>query len=65
MSRADLVSVQCRVEVQVVKQSDGSVLTSDAETTISIDLAEQIAAKSGLQEAARKLVERMIPKLTI
>ncbi|GAA5507285.1 hypothetical protein Rcae01_02740 [Novipirellula caenicola] len=63
MSRADLVSVQCRVEVQVIKQSDGTVLTSDAETTLSIDLAEQIAAKSGLQEAARKLVKRLIPKL--
>ncbi|MEZ5944960.1 MAG: CsgG/HfaB family protein [Planctomycetaceae bacterium] len=61
--RGDFVSVKCRVEMQVIGQSDGSVITSDAETTVSVDLAEQVAAKSGLQEASRKLVGRLIPKL--
>jgi len=62
-SHSDLVSVKCRVELQVTLQADGRVLTSDAETTIGIDLAEQIAAKAGLQEAARKLVERLLSKV--
>ena len=59
----DIASVKCRVEIQVSHQENGSVVTSDHETTIGIDLAEQIAAKSGLQEAARNLIERILPKL--
>ena len=62
-THANLVSIQCRVELQVIAQADGNVLTSDAATTIAVDLAEQIAAKSGLQAAARKLIERILPKL--
>jgi hypothetical protein len=54
-THADLVSIQCRVELQVIAQADGNVLTSDAETTIAVELAEQIAAKSGLEAATRKL----------
>lgn len=62
-THANLISTQCRVELQAITQADGSVLTSDAETTIEVDLAEQIAAKSGLQAATRKLLERMLPKI--
>ncbi|MCA9080518.1 MAG: hypothetical protein KDA58_08160 [Planctomycetaceae bacterium] len=61
--RNDLTSVKCRVEIQCARQADGKVLASDAETTIAIDLAEQIAAKSGLQSAARTLVGRIAVKL--
>ncbi|TWT92790.1 CsgG/HfaB family protein [Stieleria varia] len=62
-SRSDLVSVKCRVETQVTHQADGNVLTSDSETTMSIGLAEQLAAKQGLQDAAQQLVKRLIAKL--
>jgi len=57
------VSVKCRVEVQAVAQANGKIVASHAVTTTAIDLAEQIAAKSGLQEAARKLVEHLVPRL--
>lgn len=59
----ELISVKCRLEAKAVSQSDSKVLASDSETTISIDLAEQLAAKSGLQEAARKMFERILLKL--
>lgn len=62
-TRDGLVSVKCRVEAQATRQTDDRVLAADAETTISIDLAEQIAGKSGLQEAARELLGRLLPKL--
>ncbi len=63
--RDDLVSVKCRVEVKVVQQTDGQLLTSDAETAMSVGLAEQIAAKSGLQSTARTLIGRVVTKLVI
>lgn len=61
--RDDLVSVKCRVEVKAMQQADGKLLTSDAETAMSVGLAEQIAAKSGLQATARTLVGRVVTKL--
>ena len=63
--RDDLVSVKCRVEVKAMQQADGKLLTSDAETAMSVGLAEQIAAKSGLQATARTLIGRVVTKLVI
>ena len=63
--RDDLVSVKCRVEVKAMQQADGKLLTSDAETAMSVGLAEQIAAKSGLQATARTLVGRVVTKLVV
>lgn len=61
--RDELVSVKCRVEAKVVRQSDAKVVTSDAETSMSVGLGEQLAAKSGLTASAKVLVGRFIPKL--
>lgn len=61
--RDDLVSVKCRVETKVVRRSDAKVVTSDAETSMSVGLGEQLAAKSGLATSARVLVGRFVPKL--
>jgi hypothetical protein len=61
--RGDFVSVKARVEIQASSQADGKVFASDAETTIQVDLAEQLAGKSGLQQAAQKLLGRVIPQL--
>lgn len=61
--RDDLVSVKCRVEAKAVLRADAKVVTSDAETSMSVGLGEQLAAKSGLGASARVLVGRLIPKL--
>ena len=35
----------------------------DRQTVVVVDLSEQIAGKTALQEAAADLAERMLPKL--
>ena len=35
----------------------------DRQTTVAVDLTEQIAAKNALQEAGAVLAERLLPKL--
>ncbi|MEO6055005.1 MAG: curli assembly protein CsgG, partial [Chthoniobacterales bacterium] len=58
-----LVSARARAEVQAIRRSDNKVLDTDRETATAIDTAEAIAGKSALQDAAFKLIERMVPKL--
>ena len=59
----NLVSVKARLEVKAIDRRTGRVLAVDRQTTVSLDLTEQIAGKSALQEAAAKVAERMLPKL--
>ena len=58
-----LVSVKARVEIKVVDRKTGRVLATDRQTTVALDLSEQIAGKSALQEAGAILAERNLPKL--
>ena len=48
----DLVSVKARVEVKAVDRKTGKVLAVDRQTAVAVDLAEQVAGKTALQEAA-------------
>ena len=59
----DLVAVKARVELKVTERATGKVLLVDRQTTVHVDLAEQIAGKSALQEAGAVLAERVLPKL--
>ena len=59
----DLVSVKARVEVKAVDRKTGKVLASDRQTAVVVDLAEQIAGKAALEQAAGALAERILPKL--
>jgi hypothetical protein len=59
----NLVSVKARVELRAVDRSTDKVLAVDRQTTIVVDLTEQIAGKSALEEAAAIIAERMLPKL--
>jgi len=61
--RGNLITVKARVEVKAVQVKTSKVLASDRQTTIMVDLAEQIAGKSALQEAAMQIAERMLPTL--
>jgi curli biogenesis system outer membrane secretion channel CsgG len=53
--RGNFVSVKARVEIKAVDKKTGEVLAIDRETVIEVDLAENIAAKKALQNAAAKI----------
>ncbi|MFM9961819.1 MAG: CsgG/HfaB family protein [Planctomycetaceae bacterium] len=59
----NLASVKARLEVKAIDRRTGRVLAVDRQTTVALDLTEQIAGKTALQEAAAKIAERMLPKL--
>lgn len=60
---AELVSVKARVEVKAVERQTGRVLVAERQTEVVVDLAEHVAGKSALQQAAAAIAERMLTKL--
>jgi hypothetical protein len=60
--RGNLVSAIARVEIKAVRK-DGSLLGVDRQRGVAVDLAENVAAKEALQNAALKLLDRLVPKL--
>jgi hypothetical protein len=58
-----LVSVRARVEVKAVDRRSGKVLAVDRQTVLLVDVSEQVAGKTALQNAAADLAERILPKL--
>jgi hypothetical protein len=61
--RGQIVSARARAEIKAVREADGKVLVIDRETSVAVDIAEGVAGKSALQEAAITLAERILPKL--
>lgn len=59
----NLVSVKARLEVKAVDAATGRVLAIDRQTSVEVDLTEQIAGKTALQEAAAEIAERLLPKI--
>ncbi len=59
----DLYSVKARLEVKAIDQATGQILAVDRQTTVAVDLTEQIAAKTALQEAGAMIAERLLPKI--
>lgn len=62
MRKGNLVSCKSRVEVKAHKQN-GDLVTVDRQTSVGVDIAEQTAAKTALQNAASELAQRLVPKL--
>jgi len=58
-----LVSVRARVELKAVDRKTGKVLAADRQTAVVVDLAELVAGKQALQDAAATLAERVLPKI--
>jgi TolB-like protein len=59
----NLISVKARVEIKAIDRKSEKVIAIDRQTVVIVDLAEQVAGKSALQEAAATIAERMLPKL--
>ncbi len=61
--RGALISCRARVELKGIRASDGKVLFTDRQTEGAVDTAENIAGKTALEIAARKLLDRFAPQL--
>ena len=59
----ELISVKARLEVKAIDAATDAVVAIDRQTAVCVDLTEQLAGKSALQEAAAQIAERMLPKL--
>lgn len=62
LRKGNLVSCKARVEIKAVANG-GNVLAVDRQTALTVDIAEQTAAKTALQEAAAEMAERLVPRL--
>jgi hypothetical protein len=63
MQKGNLISCKSRIEIKVRDVATGNVLVVDRQTSVGVDVAEQTAAKTALENAADVLAERVIPKL--
>ena len=61
--RGNLVSCRSRMEIKVTQPATGKLLRVDRQTDVAVDLAENIAGKTALQNAALKLIDRIVPVL--
>jgi hypothetical protein len=61
--KGNLISCKSRVEIKARDLATGNILVVDRQTSVGVDLAEQTAAKTALQNAADELAGRLIPKI--
>ena len=59
----NLLSCRSRVEIKAARSNDGKLLLSDRQTDIAVDSAEHVAGKTALENAAGKLLERLVPAM--
>ena len=62
LRKGNLVSCKARVEIKAQKPA-GQIVAMDRQTSVAVDVAEQTAAKTALQNAAMDVAERLAPKL--
>jgi TolB-like protein len=62
LRKGNLTSCKARVELKVQKRN-GDVVMLERQTSVAVDIAEQTAAKTALQNAAADLAERILPRL--
>jgi hypothetical protein len=63
MQKGNLISCKSRIELKVRDVATGNILVVDRQTSVGVDVAEQTAAKTALENAADQLAERVVPKL--
>jgi RNA-binding protein YhbY len=62
MRKGNLISCRSRIEIKARKR-DGDIISVDRQTSVGVDIAEQTAAKTALQQAAIELAERLLPRI--
>lgn len=60
--KGNLQTCKARVELKIRDTATGTLIV-DRQTSVAVDLSEQIAAKTALQTAGAELAERLAPKL--
>jgi hypothetical protein len=60
--KGNLISCKARVELKAQNRA-GDILAVDCQTSVAVDVAEQTAAKTALENAVMDLAERLLPKL--
>jgi hypothetical protein len=63
MRKGNLISCKSRIEIKVRNVATGNLIAVDRQTSVGVDIAEQTAAKTALENAADALAGRIIPKL--
>ena len=63
MQKGNLISCKSRVEIKIRDVTTGNILLEDRQTSVGVDVAEQTAAKTALQNAADELAGRVLPTL--
>jgi len=63
MRKGNLQSCRARIEIKARDVASGKILFVDRQTSVAVDLAEHVAAKTALQNGAAELAERLLPKL--
>ncbi len=63
LRKGNLQSCRARIELKARNVASGAVLIVDRQTSVAVDIAEHVAAKSALQNGAGELAERVIPQL--
>jgi hypothetical protein len=63
MRKGNLISCRSRIELKAQKLT-GEIVAVDRQMSVGVDIAEQTAAKTSLQNAAAELAERLLPKLS-
>lgn len=63
MRKGNLQSCRGRVEIKIRNHATGELIAVDRQTAAAVDIAEHIAAKTALQNAATILAQRTLPKL--
>jgi hypothetical protein len=63
MRKGNLISCRSRIELKIQERATGKIIAVERQTSVAVDIAEQVAAKTALQNAAGELAERILPKL--
>jgi len=63
MQKGNLISCKSRIELKVRDVATGNIVAVDRQTSVGVDVAEQTAAKTALENAMDVLAERVVPKL--
>ena len=63
MQKGNLISCKSRIEIKARNVATGDLLVVDRQTSVGVDVAEQTAAKTALENAMDVLAERLLPQL--